>query len=95
MAAKNVDDREQRFLLDELVRFLDHPSAGVMRFDRMDANWKNIVASVVAGAPFAKSSDAVTDTVANWHQECRDLVLKLMVRVNSNVVIRLPRGPPE
>ena len=92
LAAKNVDDREQRFLLDELVRFLDHPSAGVMRFDRMDANWKNIVASVVAGAPLAKSSDAVTDTVANWHQECRDLALKLMVRVNSNVVIRLPRA---
>lgn len=92
LAAKNVDDREQRFLLDELVRFLDHPSAGVMRFDRMDANWKDIVTSVVAGAPLARSSDAVTDTVANWHQECRDLALKLMVHVNSNVSIRLPRA---
>ena len=91
-AAKNVDDREQRFLLDELVRFLDHSSAGVMRFDRMDANWKNIVTSVVAGAPLLRSSDAVTDTVANWHQECRDLALKLMVRVNSNVEIRLLRA---
>ncbi len=92
LAAKNVDDREQRFLLDELVRFLDHPSAGVMRFDRMNPNWKDIVTSVLAGAPLARSSDAVTDTVANWHQECRDLALKLMVRVNSNVAIRLPRA---
>ena len=92
LAAKNVDDREQRFLLDELVRFLDHPSAGVMRFDRMDANWKEIVTSVVAGAPLARGSEAVTDTVANWHQECRDLALKLMVRVNSDVAIRLPRA---
>ena len=92
LAAKNVDDREQRFLLDELVRFLDHPSAGVMRFDRMDPNWKDIVTSVLAGAPLARSSDAVTDTVANWHQECRDLALKLMVRVNSSVAIRLPRA---
>ena len=90
LAAKSVDDPEQRFLLDELVRFLDHPSTGVMRFDRMDGNWKDIVTAVVTGAPLSRSSDAVTDTVANWHQECRDLALKLMVRVNSNVAIRLP-----
>ena len=92
LADKSVGDTEQRFLLDELVRFLDHPSAGVMRFDRMDGNWKDIVASVVAGAPLPRGSEAVTDTVASWHQECRDLALKLMVRVNSNVAIRLPRA---
>ena len=92
LADKSVDDPEQRFLLDELVRFLDHPSTGVMRFDRMDANWKDVVASVVAGAPLPRGSEAVTDTVANWHQECRDLALKLMDRVNSNVTIRLPRA---
>ena len=63
-----------------------------MRFDRMDGNWKDIVASVVAGAPLPRGSEAVTDTVASWHQECRDLALKLMVRVNSNVAIRLPRA---
>ncbi len=92
LAAKSVHDPEQRFLLDELVRFLDHPSAGVMRFDRMDANWKDIVMSVVAGAPLSRSSEAVTDTVANWHQECRDLALRLMVRVNSSVAIRIPQA---
>ena len=92
LAAKGVDDREQRLLLGELVRFLDHPSTGVMRFDRMGANWKDFVTSVVAGAPLLRTSDAVTDAVANWHQECRDLALKLMERVNSNVVIRLPRA---
>ena len=91
LAAKSVDDPEQRFLLAELVRFLDHPSTGVMRFDRMDGNWKELVTSVVAGAPLSRSSEAVMDTVANWHQECRDLALKLMVRVNSNVAIRLPQ----
>lgn len=91
LAAKGVDDPEQRFLLDELVRFLGHASTGVMRFDRMDANWKGLVASVVAGAALP-NSDAVVDTVANWHQECRNLALGLMERVNSNVTIRLPRA---
>ena len=65
LAAKSVDDPEQRFLLAELVRFLDHPSTGVMRFDRMDGNWKELVTSVVAGAPLSRSSEAVKDTVAN------------------------------
>ena len=91
LAAKGVDDPEQRFLLDELVRFLSHASTGVMGFDRMDAHWKGIVASVVAGAALP-NSDAVADTVANWHQECRNLALGLMERVNSNVAIRLPRA---
>ena len=91
LAEKEVDDREQKFLLNELVRFLDHDSTGVMRFDRMDGNWKDIVVSVVSGALLA-DSDAVTDTVANWHQECRDLALGLMERVNSNVAIWLPRA---
>ena len=90
LAAKEVEDREQLFLLGELVRFLDHPSTGVLRFDRMGGDWKNVVTSVVAGARLARTSDAVVDTVANWHQECRDLALKLTELVNANVVIRLP-----
>ena len=92
LAADGVDDTEQRFLLGELVRFLDHPSTGVMRFDRMDAGWKDMVTSVVAGARLFKSSDVVVDAVANWHQECRDLALKLAEEVSTNVTIRLPRA---
>ena len=91
LADKDVDDREQRFLLAELVRFLDADSTGVMRFSRMDGNWKDIVGSVVSGAPLS-DADAVTDTVANWHQQCRDLALRLMEEVNSKVSIRLPRA---
>ena len=92
LAADNVDDTDQRYLLSELVRFLDHPSTGVMRFDRMDAGWKDMVTSVVAGARLFKTSEVVVDTVANWHQECRDLALKLAELVSTNVTIRLPRA---
>lgn len=92
LAADNVEDSDQRYLLRELVRFLDHPSTGVMRFDRMDAGWKDMVTSVVAGARLFKTSDVVVDTVANWHQECRDLALKLAELVNTSVTIRLPRA---
>ena len=92
LSADDIDDTEQRFLLRELVRFLDHQSTGVMRFDRMDGSWKDVVTSVVAGARLFKTSDTVVDSVANWHQECRDLALKLAEQVNTNVGIRLPRA---
>ena len=91
LMAKEVQDPDQQFLLHEFVRFLDHPSTGVMRFDRMTGDWKNLVAQVVAGSPLAKSSDSVVDTVASWHQETRDLALKLTELVNAHVSVRLPR----
>ena len=92
LAAKSVDDAEQRFLLSELVKFLDHPSTGVMRFDRMVGSWKEMVTSVIAGVRLHKTSDAVTDVVASWHQECRDLALVLSELVNANVITRLPKA---
>ena len=92
LADKGVGAAEQHHLLAELVRFLDHPSTGVMRFDRMDGNWKDLVMSVIAGAQLSKTSKNVTETVANWHQECRDLTLKLTELVSSNVMIRIPHA---
>lgn len=91
LAEKEVEDREQKYLLGELVRFLDDDSTGVMRFDRMGGDWRGMVSSVVAGAALV-DSDAVEDAVANWHQECRDLALKLTEEVNSKVSIHLPRA---
>ena len=92
LSSDGVEDFDQRFLLTELVRFLDHPSTGVMRFDRMGGGWKDMVTSVVAGANLHKTSDVVVDSVANWHQECRDLALKLAEEIGTNVTIRLPRA---
>jgi len=88
--ANEVEDPDQQYILHELARFLEHRSAGVLRFDRMDENWKNLVISVAAGAKPKKGSHAVTETVANWHQECRDLALKLTEKVKTQVDIRLP-----
>lgn len=91
LMSKEVQDPDQHFLLHEFDRFLDHPSTGVMRFDRMTGDWKNLVAQVVAGSPLARNSDSVVDAVASWHQETRDLALQLTELVNAQVSVRLPR----
>ena len=89
LMSQEVQNPDQQFLLHEFVRFLDHPSTGVMRFDRMTGDWKNLVASVVAGSPLSKKSDIVVDAVASWHQETRDLALKLTELVSAPVSVRL------
>ena len=92
LAFRDVEDPDQRFLLTELVRFLEHPISGVVRFDTMKGNWKAVVKSVKTDSPLKKTSDDVTRAVASWHQETRDLALKLTESVSSNVMIRLSRA---
>ena len=82
---------EPNYILKELIRFFEHPSTGVMRFNRMDVNWKDVVGTVASGAKLAKTSDIVMDTIGNWHQECRDVALKLTECTGTKVVIKLSR----
>ena len=89
---QGVDDSEQHAVLSEFVRFLEHENSGVMGLDSMGPSWKDLVASAVAGAPLARTSDQVVDTVGTWHQETRDLALQLTEAVNANVSIGLSRA---
>ena len=92
--ADELSGSAHRFLISELVRFLDHPSSGLRRFDHMPDTWKPLVTSVTAGAGLAslhKEAPHVTDAVASWHQETRDLALQLTGLVSSPVAMKLPR----
>lgn len=44
-----VSDHDQKILLNELVRFLTHESAGLKGFDRMPAEWTDLNRLVAAG----------------------------------------------
>lgn len=91
LLANDGVEADHRLLLAELVRFLEHQSTGVSHFDRMPANWKELVTAVMAGASPNRGADAVTDAVASWHQETRDLALQITQMVNARVAIRMPR----
>ena len=36
---RGVEDPEQAWILGELIRYLEHPSSGAMKFDDMGTNW--------------------------------------------------------
>jgi hypothetical protein len=79
----------QRFVLDEMVRYYEHDSVGVFGFDRMNPEWKELVLKVQSGGTLARTKPEVTNSVAAWHQETRDLALIMSRKVGSDVTLRL------
>lgn len=88
----DIEDREQRVILNEMVRFLSHPSAGVKSFDQMPASWTTVTAAVQAGGSLSPRSSEVQDVVGAWYQETRDLSLILSRQLGEDVDVRVPRA---
>lgn len=92
LANEEVTDRDQRVILNEMVRFLSHPSAGVRSFDQMPAAWSTMVAAVQAGGTVSPNSPDAREVIGAWHQEVRDLSLILSRWLGRDVDIRIPRA---
>ncbi|MFB9726826.1 hypothetical protein [Haloechinothrix salitolerans] len=86
---------EQRFILNEMVRYFSHRSVAVTTFDRMNPEWKELNSKVQSGARLAKTAPEVEDSVAAWHQETRDLCLLLSRKLSHTVRLRLSRAHRE
>ncbi len=95
LSAKSVTDDDQINVLEELVRFLSHPSTGVRGFERMPSVWSNLVKSARGDAPIKKNSSEVKEVIEGWHQEVRDLCLIMSRLLHTPVDVRLPaiNGP--
>lgn len=75
----------EKYILTEMVRYYGHPSIGVSRFDRMNSDWKDLVAKVQAGAVIPRTDPSVEASVSSWHQETRDLCLLMSRKLNRSV----------
>ncbi|MBS7457366.1 hypothetical protein [Coralloluteibacterium stylophorae] len=87
-----VRDREQRVILNEMIRFLSHPSAGVKSFDQMPAAWTAVAHAVQAGATLSPKSPETQEVVGAWYQETRDLSLILSRQLGEEVSVKVPRA---
>lgn len=88
----DITDREQRVILNEMVRFLLHPSAGVKGFDQMPASWTDIVGAVQTGGSISVKSDAAQEVVGAWYQETRDMSLILGRQLGQEVRVKVSRA---
>jgi hypothetical protein len=87
-----IRDPDQAFILREFVRFLSHNSVGVGGFDRMPSQWRDTVTLVKSGGGIAKTSPEAEAVVSAWHQEVRDLALRMSQHLASPVHVKLPRA---
>lgn len=87
-----IEDEDQRYLLDEVISYFDAKGSGVVGFRSMNAEWPSVVQSVMKNTCLNKSSDEVVNTVSSWHQEQRELCLKMWPLIGSQVDLKLPRA---
>lgn len=87
-----IESQDQRFILHEVVKYLEDPNSGKMGFTSMNREWKNIVQSAFSNSKLIKTSDEVINTVSSWHQEQRELCLQMWPLVGEKVSVKLPRA---
>jgi len=86
-----ISDSDHLYILSEMMRFLEHKSAGVQSFDQMPAEWTTVLDLVHSGGRLNARSSDVQRVVGGWYQEVRDLCLILCRRLEENVEIRVSR----
>ena len=57
----------------------------------MNKEWKELVTMIQRGAPLNKLSTEVQNSVAAWHQELKDICLRLSREAKCQVKLKLPR----
>ncbi len=87
-----IKSADQKYILGEVVRHLQHDSTGVSSFDQMNSEWKDLVLKVKSGARLSKGSTEVENTMAGWYQEERDLSLIMSRKLGRLVTLRMPRA---
>ena len=90
-ANKQVDDPEQSFILDELIRYLQNAKSGVSLMTQVGPGWKSTGGQILQGVRLLKSSDAVEQAVTSWQQLTRYLALQLSLVLAKPVSIHLTR----
>jgi hypothetical protein len=72
-----IDDPEQAFILNELVRYLEHESSGVVTSVKLPSAWRVVVEDVQRGKVLRRSDPQVRDCVVAWHQLLRYFAISL------------------
>lgn len=88
---KHVEDPEQAYILNELVRYLQHDSSGVTALSGMGKGWKVLCGELLQGAAIKKKADYVEQSVASWQQLLRFLSIRLSLAIGKPVSVYLSR----
>ncbi len=88
---RGVEDPEQAWILNELIRYLEHPNSGALAFSDMGVNWTTVRDGAREGTLDRRDS-AVVEVCQRWDQLLRFVALKLGVEIGSDVQEVIPRA---
>jgi hypothetical protein len=88
---RGVADTEQAWLLDELIRYLQHPSSGALDFSDMGQHWVG-VREAAREETLTKRTLGIEDVANRWDQLLRFAALQLSAEIGHDVGIVIPRG---
>ncbi|MEX1133686.1 MAG: hypothetical protein WED83_02445, partial [Acidimicrobiia bacterium] len=91
---KGVSDPEQAWLLEELIRYLQHPASGALDFADMGNNWVGI-RDAAREDTLTRRSTGIEDVVARWDQLLHFAALQLSAEIGDDVDPVYPRGQTE
>ena len=83
--------RSRAWILNELIRYLEHPNSGALAFSDMGANWTAVRDGAREGTLDRRDS-AVVEVCQRWDQLLRYAALKLGVEIGSEVQEVIPKA---
>lgn len=86
-SSDRVSDSDHSWVIDELIRFLDHPSTGIQGFTQMPQEWGEIIEAVRGNRSLRRGGDGEASIVAGWMQEERELAMILSNTTRSSVKV--------
>ncbi len=87
---RGVSDPDQAWILEELIRYLEHPKSGALDFADMGPSWVPVREAVSAGT--LRSADkGVDEVVTHWDQLLRFAALRLARELGADVGLLLSR----
>jgi len=87
---RGVSDPDQAWILEELIRYLEHPKSGALDFRDMGSAWVPVREAVQAGTLRA-SDKGVDEVVRHWDQLLRFAALRLARELGADVSVSLSR----
>jgi hypothetical protein len=91
---KGVSDPEQAWLLDELLRYLQHRASGALDFSDMGGHWVAVRDDARKGT-LTRHTEGITDVARRWEQLLRFGALQLSAEIGADVDLAYPRGQHE
>jgi len=89
---RGIEFRGRAFILQELLRYLQDPSSGVLTGMRMSSGWRNVCEAVQRGERLKNAKDDADRAAGDWHQLLRYLALRMSVQLGRPVSVHLSRS---